>query len=68
MRSTMHLSTTTTLSTLAKGYVKHTSKPNVVGASSQGAQHVADASSTDFDRMLDAFLTFCARIAAHTTT
>eukprot|EP00975_Prorocentrum_lima_P053894 11307619-Prorocentrum_lima.AAC.1 len=53
MRSTTHWSTTTTLLTLVRSCVKHTSRPNAVGASSQDAHHVADASSTDVDRTLD---------------
>eukprot|EP00975_Prorocentrum_lima_P047151 9858629-Prorocentrum_lima.AAC.1 len=66
MRSTTHWSTTTIPLTLVRSYMKHTFRPNVVGASTQDAQHVADA--TDADRTHGGFLTFCARIVAHTTT
>eukprot|EP00975_Prorocentrum_lima_P027309 5740107-Prorocentrum_lima.AAC.1 len=49
MRSIIPSPTIVTALRSASVCVKHTLKPNVVGASSQDDQHAADASTTDAD-------------------
>eukprot|EP00975_Prorocentrum_lima_P027424 5762775-Prorocentrum_lima.AAC.1 len=56
------------LSTRVHFCVKHTSRPNADGASSQDDQHVADASTRDVNQAIDEFLNSCAHNAAHSTT